>query len=77
MPLMNISGTNTATVVSDELSMGVMTSLAPAMQARCRVSPRSRYCEMFSVTMILLSTIIPCASISPDSEMMLSDMLNR
>ena len=29
MPLMNISGTNTAIVVSDELSMGVITSLVP------------------------------------------------
>ena len=31
---MNISGTNTAMVVSDELSIGVITSLVPVTQAR-------------------------------------------
>ena len=34
MPLINISGTNTATVVRDELSIGVTTSPVPATQAR-------------------------------------------
>ena len=34
IPLMNINGTNTAMVVSDELSIGVITSVVPAAQAR-------------------------------------------
>ena len=34
IPLMKISGTNTAMVVSDELSIGVITSDVPATQAR-------------------------------------------
>ena len=34
IPLMNTSGTNTAMVVSDELSMGVIISEVPATAAR-------------------------------------------
>ena len=48
MPLINTSGTNTATVVSDELSIGVIISVVPATAARFRESPRSRYCVTFS-----------------------------
>ena len=32
---------------------------------------------MFSVTMMLLSIIIPNARINPDKEMILSDILNK
>ena len=34
IPLMKISGTNTAMVVNEELSIGVITSVVPAAQAR-------------------------------------------
>ena len=77
MPLMKISGTNTAMVVSDELSMGVIISVVPAAQARFKDQPRSLYCDMFSVTMMELSIIIPTARISPESEMTLSDTLQK
>ena len=77
MPLMKISGKNTATVVSIELSMGVITSVVPAAQARFSEYPFSRYCEMFSVTMIELSIIIPTARINPESEMTFSDTLKK
>ena len=77
MPLMKIRGTNTATVVSEELSMGVITSPVPTTQARRSEYPRSRYCEMFSVTMMQLSIIMPRARISPEREMMFRDMPNR
>ena len=73
IPLMNINGTNTAMVVSDELSIGVMTSVVPAAQARFSEYPLSRYCEMFSVTMMELSIIIPTARIKPEREMTLND----
>lgn len=77
MPLMNTSGTNTAIVVSVELSIGVITSVVPLSQACSRVKPRALYCVMFSVTMIELSIIMPRARIIPDSEMMFSDILKR
>ena len=77
IPLMNTNGTNTAMVVSDELSMGVIISVAPDAQALRSARPRSRCCEMFSVTMMELSIIMPTARISPESEMMLSDTWHR
>ena len=77
IPLMNINGTNTAMVVSDELSMGVIISVVPEAQARSNEYPRSRYCEMFSVTMMELSIIIPTANINPESEMTFSDTLQK
>lgn len=49
MPLIKIKGTNTAMVVSDELSIGVIISVVPAAQERFSEYPRSRYCEIFSV----------------------------
>ena len=73
---MNTSGTNTAIVVSVELSIGVITSLVPMLQASSSVYPFDRYCMIFSVTMIELSIIIPSARISPEREMMFSDILN-
>jgi len=73
IPLIKINGTNTAMVVSDELSIGVITSVVPAAQARFREYPFSLYCEMFSVTIMELSIIIPTARINPDNEMMLND----
>ena len=77
MPLMNISGTNTATVVSMELSIGVITSVVPAAHALRKEYPCSRYCDIFSVTIMELSIIIPTASIKPDSEMIFNDTLKR
>ena len=77
IPLMNIKGTNTAIVVSEELSIGVITSVVPATQARLKAYPFSRYCAMFSVTMMELSIIIPTAMIKPESEMTLSDTSKR
>ena len=77
IPLIKMSGTNTAMVVNDELSMGVITSVVPATQARFNEYPFSRYCEMFSVTMMELSIIIPTARIKPESEMTLSDTLKK
>ena len=65
-----------ATVVSIELNMGVIISVAPATQARRNVYPRSRYCEIFSVTIMELSIIIPTARIIPESDMTLSEILN-
>lgn len=64
-------------VVSEELSMGVTTSLVPVIQARRREYPRSRYCEIFSVTIIELSIIIPKARINPAREMIFSDIWQR
>ena len=55
MPLMNTNGTNTAMVVSDELSMGVIISVVPAAAARFSEYPRSRYCDTFSVTMMAVT----------------------
>ena len=74
IPLMNTKGTNTATVVSDELSIGVIISDVPATAARFSEYPFSRYCDIFSVTMIALSIIMPTARIKPDREMTLSEM---
>ena len=56
---MNTSGKNTAMVVSVELSIGVMTSDVPLMQASSSESPRPRYWAMFSVTMMELSIYVP------------------
>ena len=39
--------------------------------------PFSLYCDIFSVTIIELSIIIPSARISPDREMILRDILHR
>ena len=47
MPLINIKGTNTAMVVRDELSIGVIISVVPTAHERFREYPRSRYCEIF------------------------------
>ena len=77
MPLMKINGTNTAMVVNDELSIGVIISVVPAAHARFKEYPLSRYCEMFSVTMMELSIIIPTAKINPDSEMTFNDTLQK
>ncbi len=77
MPLMNTRGTNTATVVNEELSIGVIISDVPLSQARMSVSPFCRYWVMFSVTITELSIIMPTARISPESEMMLSDTWKR
>ena len=74
---MNTSGKNTAIVVRVELSIGVMTSDVPLMQASSSESPRPRYWAMFSVTMMELSIIIPNARIRPEREMMLSNMWKR
>ena len=45
MPLINIKGTNTAMVVRDELSIGVIISVVPTAHERFREYPRSRYCD--------------------------------
>jgi hypothetical protein len=74
---MKINGTNTAIVVNEELSIGVITSLVPAIHARLSEYPRSRYCEIFSVTIMELSIIIPNARISPERDMIFRDILNR
>ena len=73
MPLINIRGTNTAMVVGDELSIGVIISVVPTAQERFREYPRSRYCEIFSVTIMALSIIIPTARIKPESDITFSD----
>ena len=77
IPLKKTNGTNTAMVVSDELSMGVIISVVPVAQARFSEYHFSRYCEMFSVTMMELSIIIPTARIKPDKEMTFSDTLQK
>ena len=77
IPLMNTSGTNTAMVVSDELSIGVIISEVPATAARFSEYPFSRYCDTFSVTMMALSIIMPTARISPESEITLSETRQR
>jgi len=64
-------------VVKEELNMGVTTSLVPVIQARRNEYPRSRYCDIFSVTIIELSIIIPNARINPASEMIFRDILHR
>ena len=73
IPLRNISGIKTEIVVSEELSIGVITSFVPAMQALCKEYPRSLYWDMFSVTIMELSIIIPKARINPDMEMIFRD----
>ena len=77
IPLMNTSGTKTAIVVKVELSIGVITSVVPLLQASSSESPRVLYWVMFSVTMIELSIIIPKARINPEMEMIFSDILQR
>ena len=47
------------------------------IQARFSEYPLSRYWEIFSVTMMELSIIIPSARINPDRDMMFSDILNK
>ena len=77
MPLMKTSGTKTATVVSDDESIGVIISTVPFTQLSISGSPRWRYCCMFSVTITELSIIMPTANIMPDIEMMLIETPNR
>lgn len=60
-----------------ELSIGVITSVVPLLQASSSESPRVLYWVMFSVTMIELSIIIPKARINPEMEMIFSDILQR
>src|SRR5574344_734404 len=74
IPLINISGTNTAIVVSEELSIGVIISVVPMAQGRFSEYPFSRDCDMISVTIMALAIIIPTASISPDNDMTFSDI---
>ena len=69
--------TEGVTPAGQKLSMGVISAVVPSAQALRSKRPRSRYCEMFSVTMMELSIIIPKAKMRPDIEMMLSDMPNR
>ena len=64
-------------VVSEELSIGVIISVVPSSPARINERPFSRYWDMFSVTIIELSIIIPTASINPDSEITFSDTWQR
>ena len=74
IPLINTRGTNTAMVVRDELSIGVIISEVPVTTARFSEYPFSRYCDTFSVTIMELSIIIPTARISPESEITLSEI---
>ena len=77
MPLMKISGTKTAQVVSTDESIGAITSCVPRTTASVSGSPRDQRAVMLSTTMIELSTIMPMPSTSPDSEMMLIEMCIR
>ena len=50
---------------------------SPPRRLSATNNPFPLYCDIFSVTIIELSIIIPSARISPDREMILRDILHR
>ena len=65
MPVANIMGKKTATVVRVEAAMAMPTSEVPLRAASVGLSPSCRWRKMFSMTTTALSTSMPTPSARP------------
>ena len=70
-PVMNMDGTNTASIQSIERKRAVAVLRQASRTARARLSPPAMCVWMFSISTVASSTSTPTASASPPSVMML------